>query len=1417
MRKLNVKLLTWLVGSAVVVSVAVFALHWFQQERIARALLWQASRAEEQGQTDRMVEYLQRYLEFHPHDLEEKARMARALACDMPIVTPRTRQRALYVLDNVLVSDPGRSDLRRLLVKVALEIGKYKMARDHLQVLWKDTQARADQTPPRDRGELESAWGQLMEAENNFSEAMAWYRKAIHHVPDDLLSGVRLAYLLRKQPQRDPQQHERNHAEADQLLDELVTHNETGHQAYLARWRYRRDFDLVGVEAAGKGTPGHEKKLVLVKGTSRDAGEDVTRALQRAPETVEVLLAAADLERLLHHRSAALKHLRRGLELQQQAAPHQVAEGSRYQLLWQLTNLLLDSLADEKKSPEERNNDGIEVVQRIGQLRRLKGTGNAADFLEGRLRLLERRWAEAVVLLERCRPALAAQPEMRGVVNQVDIFIGQCCEQLEEPGQMFAAYRRVAEYDPNNPVALLGMGSAQWMQNRLDEAMVNYRKVMNLNQVPLTGWTDIARLEIQRQLQREPAKRDWKEAEEALEKAARGTARASELVMLRADVFAAQERFKEAEDLLAGARASSGKPEQQAEIYSALARLALVLKDRPRALTVIDEGQKALGDQVELRVARARFWATDKSKEAPIQLRKLEVGLKDMNLSDQARLLDELAEAHFRINHAADARRLCEQLANHPNHQSDLRLRLLLFDLALQAGDEGGMERWLEEIRTVERVQGAFHRYGLAQRLIWQARHNKIDRQTALREAQVQLDRVANLRPNWPPLFLARAQLQDLRGNTDKVIIELKQAIELGENSPAVIRLLVNALNERQRYLEADEEMQKLRKSLKINSELGRLAASVALRRGDPGRALQLARDAVQADSKDFREQVWLGRMLDASNVPEAVQQAEDKLRQAIKLAPTEPEPYVALVQFLANRKQEAAAALVLKEGAARIDPERRALAEGQCHEILGQWDLARAAYERSLKAQPNSAAVVRAAINFNVKTGRLPDAEALLRKLVMGQLQVNDTEVDWAKRALALLLADGTDFTRFQEALTLVGLKLDSRGQLVRDTTSEETDSQDLIRARARVLATQGQKQFRDRAVELFDLLARTQNLTAEDQFVLALLHDSAGAWAKSRAELLGVVLKQPQAPSNLVQLIRRLLREKELDDADRWLKQLEDLEKQRGVSEGTFATVELRAMLLEGRGEGQKALDLLQGHVTRREAKPEEVLLLVAALSRQKRFEEAFDLLPKVWTACRPEAAGAVSVALVRSMKPSDEQCLRVETLLKAACDKEPQKMVLRLHLADLYDMRGRYAEAEGTLRVVLRDDHEPHNVVALNNLAWLLAQRNGDGQEALRHINTALAGFGRRSELLDTRGIVYLALGRHDDALNDLKEVAADAPSASRLFHLARAHYEARDRESAARVLRRAQEMGLKADLLHPVEQKTCDRLMAELQLK
>src|SRR5260370_41985723 len=161
MRKFNVKLFLILMGIAVVLAAGLFGVAYLQKPRIARALLWQARRQEDQGETRRMAKYLQRYLEFVPNDQAQKAHLGLVWTSDGYEKEPRTRLRGIDLLNQVLAKEPNQPDLRRAVVKTALDasILDTKTARDHLQILWKDMQEAAATTSAKDMGEVKSLWG----------------------------------------------------------------------------------------------------------------------------------------------------------------------------------------------------------------------------------------------------------------------------------------------------------------------------------------------------------------------------------------------------------------------------------------------------------------------------------------------------------------------------------------------------------------------------------------------------------------------------------------------------------------------------------------------------------------------------------------------------------------------------------------------------------------------------------------------------------------------------------------------------------------------------------------------------------------------------------------------------------------------------------------------------------------------------------------------------------------------------------------------------------------------------------------------------------------------------------------------------------------------------------------------------------
>ncbi len=169
--------------------------------------------------------------------MEVAARLGKTWAGETFAGDYRARRKAVSVLETVLREEPDRADLRRLLVKAALEVGQFKPARDHLQaMLAEDGTARVAMTDV-ERGQAECFWGQLFEAEKKGAEqAAAWYRLAVRHDPEGQTAYVNLAWLLRGMAKKEIEAPKEKavKAEADKLMDTLVEKNTDSARAYLA-------------------------------------------------------------------------------------------------------------------------------------------------------------------------------------------------------------------------------------------------------------------------------------------------------------------------------------------------------------------------------------------------------------------------------------------------------------------------------------------------------------------------------------------------------------------------------------------------------------------------------------------------------------------------------------------------------------------------------------------------------------------------------------------------------------------------------------------------------------------------------------------------------------------------------------------------------------------------------------------------------------------------------------------------------------------------------------------------------------------------------------------------------------------------------------------------------------------------------
>jgi predicted Zn-dependent protease len=148
-----------------------------------------------------------------------------------------------------------------------------------------------------------------------------------------------------------------------------------------------------------------------------------------------------------------------------------------------------------------------------------------------------------------------------------------------------------------------------------------------------------------------------------------------------------------------------------------------------------------------------------------------------------------------------------------------------------------------------------------------------------------------------------------------------------------------------------------------------------------------------------------------------------------------------------------------------------------------------------------------------------------------------------------------------------------------------------------------------------------------------------------------------------------------------------------------------------------------------------------------------------------------------------------------------------------AELLDACRDYEGAERIYRDLLR--REPNNAAAMNNLAWLLAERDNKGAEALTLVERAIEFAGPTADFLDTQASILLVLDRPRDAVKKLEDAIEQMPTGSRYFHLSRA-FEMTGRRDAARDawLRATREFSLNERGLHPLDRAYFEKLKTKM---
>jgi tetratricopeptide (TPR) repeat protein len=762
----------------------------------------------------------------------------------------------------------------------------------------------------------------------------------------------------------------------------------------------------------------------------------------------------------------------------------------------------------------------------------------------------------------------------------------------------------------------------------------------------------------------------------------------------------------------------------------------------------------------------------------------------------------------------------------------------------------------LDELRALEELlkdfegpEGTEWRYIKGRRLLVETTDIQKLNSIELLDLAGNLDRK---RPEWPETHILAGLIAESQNNRVRAIREYNYAIQYGNKDIDTYERLVNLLYQQGLLADARIVLDRLGYRAYMSRSLAAISLQMASEKPDD--QLAAAQQGTKLRPKDPMAWIWLAQTIELQSreQPEdlraqAIQKAQDALNQAADLTPpTDLRVEMARFNFYQATQNSQGQQKILDEilQNKRIDPATQLIAVGQIHEAFGHMDPAIENYRKAISLGNNELELRTRITGLLVKDGRLEEAIKNLQETMQRYPQDSAT-----RRRLATLLASRSLDEDWQQIAELL-------------SPSEQSKSPEDVRLQVMLLSQKSDLTNLQTAQALLERILELPGVrTDEDHFQLAslymrsarLLEQTPGRelealqTEQAAGRMLKTVASGPSPkPEYIYTYADYLIRQKRFFDA------VEESQKLDAIATEAFPTVLLRARIAKIEGNQQAAKNTIlawleekrQLHASSSDRSKLASYLVQAGQAMEilqereenrKLLKEAYDLDKRagvnyirsilltedqttrnnavrfMMDRLKSEASGesAVLLSLLVRKGDTDEDLISAaqKQLVDYSISQKDDRKILQ-SLADLWIWKGNESQAIETFRRIVQD--RPNDVIALNNLAILLADSPANSQEALPLINRAIELVGTKPALMDSKAYVLLRLGRYDEAISILSALRTKNDSPSVRFHLYQAYSKSSQTQLANELLTTIDLAALRKSPLTQSDQKVLQQI-------
>jgi len=1384
-RYFNWKLAIVLVMGLAVLGVGAFALRqWRRADRADRGLEL-GNQAYEEHRWEDAAKHLGSYLALEQYDTSALFKYAEAQLNIRP--TKRSHvQQAVGAYRTVLRSAGNNSKAARQLTEVYLRIGSFGEAE-----LIARRQIQIEPDP-----ELHRMLATALVGQREFEEAAAELKTIVREHPDQVLAYEALGQLAEQRAEdfADP---------PATWFDQAVENNPSSALAYIVRAGFHR-----------RSENAHEALADLQQAEQQDLSDPAVR-LRLAKELISAGLLDRAQEHLVVARQTAAQDqdlwqtwARLALRSRSQEKMLRVAEAGLKELSSQPWDFM--PLATELFVLCGKLEDANNCISKL----QAKGISTATvAFLRGLVAAEQGHLSQAVKHWRQSMESGNKSPRIRLALASALVGLGDTQSAMQQ-------LRTVVSESPDYFEARLALAKLMARAGNWIEASQHAGAAMKLSPED----TDASLLHIHAQMQlmradgsgrRQAQSRTWGDLGQqlsVLEKAGEATA---EVKRIQFQLALQQQEFGEAEKLVAQLEQAGLA---QAEIAIAEAELLAVRGAVEKAILRLYAAIESFPDSVELVSYVAILLDRQGDRE------KCEEIVKDAlariaEPSAHRKLGLLIARFYASWDQKEKAYPVLAALAQKLPDDIPIKRRLLLCEQTM--ADSEGAQRLVDDIRSLEGESGWQWRYEQAR--VWFAAEDFKDNYARV-VSLLQENLLANPDDQASRVFLARAY--EKAGARQLAISTYREALDRSPDDLRVIVPAVAALYDAKEYGQAEQILNRASRQKISHPLLSELLLADHLRRGELDSASVVLQDIVSNDPNNKSAYLSLALLKMQQN------DFEESARLLNTLKRQDPNSLAvaaAQIQLSVRQDKPTEAMRVCDQAVNELGNASAYILRARTWATFGQTDKAWEDLEHAASIEADNVEVWLARSDFNRAAGRWVEAIADIRRA----RSLAPDDLDIQRRAISLLLASREHSTEGRE--------------LLEQALESNPEDVELRLYRAQSMLEEGTAAAVEAAEQTLREITEDRPESSRAWVLLGEIAIKQGQSDKAMNAALGGLAHRP-TDKTLLLLKARAEAARSPVLAVPTLESLHDLDSSDVGVALLLANTYIRA------GEPDKALTLLRRQLSASDASSRrqyQIALAVATYKNgnKKRAEIEFDSLlsaepndpapllelvqllkeDRLWSSINQKvirwhrehldetdaavtvAGGLASIDDAQAKKVA-EDILR--TILKddSGCTRAIAALAILLHTA------GRTSESAVLYERLLT--LEPDNVIAINNLAWIMSEDQGKYREALELAQRGLKIAPDYFDLVDTRGVVYYRLGEFEKATEDFRRCIRFGPSAAppgvaTRFYLAKALVELGERNQAIAQLNEALEMQARIGGLSRADVLEARNLLKQLQ--